>query len=125
MLLYKEVEMALGLNSYHSKMALIGLGGGGGSGGNGAAGGGGGGGTQIENIYVLRHPDHVPGITASTLFWAHHEKVRKHGEAKGKKRIVALEVVDFRAANVPLPLSKWILNRNCPLFRLPLFFSIT
>ena len=64
--------MALGLNSYHSKMALIGLGGAGGGGG----GAGGGGAVPIENIYVLRHPDHVPGITASTLFWAHHEKVR-------------------------------------------------
>ncbi|XP_018573262.1 phospholipase D2 isoform X1 [Anoplophora glabripennis] len=49
-LLYKEVEMALGLNSYYSKQKLI---------------------TASENIKVLRHPDHA---RAGILLWAHHEK---------------------------------------------------
>ncbi|KAG5673566.1 hypothetical protein PVAND_003604 [Polypedilum vanderplanki] len=50
-LLYKEVEMALGLNSYYSKQRLVQL---------------------HENIKVLRHPDHV---RVGVFFWAHHEKL--------------------------------------------------
>ncbi|CAH0561123.1 unnamed protein product [Brassicogethes aeneus] len=50
-LLYKEVEMALGLNSYYSKQKLAEL---------------------SENIKVLRHPDHAK---AGVLLWAHHEKL--------------------------------------------------
>lgn len=49
-LLYKEVEMALGINSYYSKQKLI----------------------QHENIKLLRHPDHVRMFQ---FFWAHHEKL--------------------------------------------------
>uniref|UniRef100_W8B4F3 Phospholipase n=2 Tax=Ceratitis capitata TaxID=7213 RepID=W8B4F3_CERCA len=48
-LLYKEVEMALGINSYYSKQRL-----------------------SHENIKVLRHPDHA---RAGVFFWAHHEKI--------------------------------------------------
>ncbi|XP_053966812.1 phospholipase D2 isoform X2 [Anastrepha ludens] len=48
-LLYKEVEMALGINSYYSKQRL-----------------------SHENIKVLRHPDHA---RAGVFFWAHHEKM--------------------------------------------------
>ncbi|XP_067627358.1 phospholipase D1-like [Eurosta solidaginis] len=48
-LLYKEVEMALGINSYYSKQKL-----------------------SHENIKVLRHPDHA---RAGVFFWAHHEKI--------------------------------------------------
>ncbi|XP_014089247.2 phospholipase D1 isoform X1 [Bactrocera oleae] len=48
-LLYKEVEMALGINSYYSKQRL-----------------------SHENIRVLRHPDHA---RAGVFFWAHHEKI--------------------------------------------------
>ncbi|KAG1656449.1 Phospholipase D1 [Nymphon striatum] len=51
-LLYKEVELALGINSIYSKQKLI-------SG-------------QYRNIKVLRHPDHAPG---GILLWAHHEKI--------------------------------------------------
>ncbi|XP_022246655.1 phospholipase D1-like [Limulus polyphemus] len=50
-LLYKEVELALGINSLYSKRQLV---------------------QQHPNIKVLRHPDHVPG---GVLFWAHHEKI--------------------------------------------------
>jgi phospholipase D1/2 len=50
-LLYKEVELALGLNSYYSKQRLVQL---------------------HENIKVLRHPDHV---RVGNYFWAHHEKL--------------------------------------------------
>ncbi|XP_037945177.1 phospholipase D2 isoform X2 [Teleopsis dalmanni] len=50
-LLYKEVEMALGINSYYSKQRLVGL---------------------HENIRVVRHPDHA---RAGIFFWAHHEKI--------------------------------------------------
>lgn len=50
-LLYKEVELALGLNSYYSKQRLVQL---------------------HENIKVLRHPDHV---RVGVFFWAHHEKL--------------------------------------------------
>ena len=52
-LLYKEVEGALGCNSAYAKRTLLAL--------------------NSENIFVLRHPDHV-GST-STLLWAHHEKL--------------------------------------------------
>ncbi|CAG9854578.1 unnamed protein product [Phyllotreta striolata] len=50
-LLYKEVEMALGLNSYYSKQKLT---------------------ASSPNIKVLRHPDHA---TAGVFLWAHHEKM--------------------------------------------------
>ncbi|CAN8023023.1 unnamed protein product [Ixodes persulcatus] len=50
-LLYKEVEMALSLNSLYSKQRLV---------------------AQHPNIKVLRHPDHVTG---GILLWAHHEKL--------------------------------------------------
>jgi phospholipase D1/2 len=50
-LLYKEVEMALGINSYYSKQRLV---------------------MQHENIKVMRHPDHA---RVGVLFWAHHEKL--------------------------------------------------
>lgn len=48
-LLYKEVEMALGINSYYSKSRLA-----------------------NDNIKVFRHPDHAK---AGVFFWAHHEKI--------------------------------------------------
>lgn len=51
-LLYKEMEMALGLNSIYTKRTLQGL---------------------HENIKVMRHPDHYP--STGTFFWAHHEKL--------------------------------------------------
>ncbi|ORE03496.1 phospholipase D/nuclease [Rhizopus microsporus var. microsporus] len=47
---YKEVEMALTLDSAHTKEALQSL---------------------SENIIVMRHPDHSLG---GTFFWSHHEK---------------------------------------------------
>ncbi|XP_064490341.1 phospholipase D2-like isoform X2 [Ornithodoros turicata] len=50
-LLYKEVEMALNINSLYSKQRLV---------------------AQHPNIKVFRHPDHVKG---GILLWAHHEKV--------------------------------------------------
>lgn len=50
-LLYKEVEMALGINSFYSKQRLS---------------------QMHENIKVLRHPDHV---RIGVFFWAHHEKL--------------------------------------------------
>ncbi|XP_032590283.1 phospholipase D2 isoform X2 [Drosophila grimshawi] len=49
-LLYKEVEMALGINSYYSKSTLA----------------------KHANIKVMRHPDHARG---GILLWAHHEKI--------------------------------------------------
>ncbi|XP_076857811.1 phospholipase D1 isoform X2 [Brachyhypopomus gauderio] len=49
-LLYKEVEVILGLNSEYTKKTLMGL---------------------HPNIMVIRHPDHVPSVS---LLWAHHEK---------------------------------------------------
>lgn len=50
-LLYKELELALGINSEYSKRTLMDL---------------------HPNIKVMRHPDHV----ASVIFlWAHHEKM--------------------------------------------------
>ncbi|CAG9791773.1 unnamed protein product [Diatraea saccharalis] len=48
-MLYKEVEMALGINSFYSKSRLA-----------------------SDNIKVFRHPDHA---RAGVLFWAHHEKI--------------------------------------------------
>uniref|UniRef100_H3D2I7 Phospholipase n=1 Tax=Tetraodon nigroviridis TaxID=99883 RepID=H3D2I7_TETNG len=50
-LLYKEVEMALGINSDHSKRTLM---------------------NMHPNIKVMRHPDHV---SSAVLLWAHHEKM--------------------------------------------------
>lgn len=50
-MLYKEVEMALGINSFYSKQRLS---------------------QMHENIKVLRHPDHV---RIGVFFWAHHEKL--------------------------------------------------
>ncbi|CAH2979630.1 unnamed protein product [Chilo suppressalis] len=48
-MLYKEVEMALGINSFYSKSRLA-----------------------SDNIKVFRHPDHA---RAGVFFWAHHEKI--------------------------------------------------
>ncbi|CAH2244300.1 jg2602 [Pararge aegeria aegeria] len=48
-MLYKEVEMALGINSFYSKSRLA-----------------------SENIKVFRHPDHAK---VGIFFWAHHEKI--------------------------------------------------
>ncbi|XP_031439630.1 phospholipase D1 isoform X2 [Clupea harengus] len=50
-MLYKEVEMALGINSEYSKRTLLHL---------------------HPNIKVMRHPDHV---SSSVYLWAHHEKI--------------------------------------------------
>ncbi|MCI4391684.1 hypothetical protein PGIGA_G00137210 [Pangasianodon gigas] len=50
-LLYKEVELALGINSEYSKRTLLQL---------------------HPNIKVMRHPDHV---SSSVYLWAHHEKI--------------------------------------------------
>lgn len=50
-MLYKEVEMALGINSYYSKKTLE---------------------NKHENIKVMRHPDHAK---VGVFFWAHHEKI--------------------------------------------------
>ncbi|KAM8973605.1 phospholipase D2 isoform 1-T1 [Pelodytes ibericus] len=50
-LLFKEMEMALGINSDYSKRALMLL---------------------HPNIKVMRHPDHVSSIV---FLWAHHEKM--------------------------------------------------
>ncbi|KAM6961403.1 phospholipase D1a [Aplochiton taeniatus] len=50
-MLYKEVELALGINSEYSKRTLVHL---------------------HPNIKVMRHPDHV---SSSVYLWAHHEKV--------------------------------------------------
>ncbi|XP_031713368.1 phospholipase D1 isoform X1 [Anarrhichthys ocellatus] len=49
-MLYKEMEMALGINSEHSKRTLM---------------------NMHPNIKVMRHPDHVSSVV---LMWAHHEK---------------------------------------------------
>ncbi|CAK1551566.1 unnamed protein product [Leptosia nina] len=48
-MLYKEVELALGINSFYSKSRLT-----------------------SENIKVFRHPDHAK---IGVFFWAHHEKI--------------------------------------------------
>ncbi|XP_063059494.1 phospholipase D2 [Engraulis encrasicolus] len=50
-LLYKEVELALGINSGYSKRTLMGL---------------------HPNIKVMRHPNHVASVV---FLWAHHEKM--------------------------------------------------
>ncbi|KPP64627.1 phospholipase D2-like [Scleropages formosus] len=50
-LLYKEVELALGINSDYSKRVLM---------------------NMHPNIKVMRHPDHVSSIV---FLWAHHEKM--------------------------------------------------
>ncbi|XP_014897581.1 phospholipase D1 [Poecilia latipinna] len=50
-LLYKEVEMALGINSDYSKRTLM---------------------NMHPNIKVMRHPDHV---SSAVVLWAHHEKM--------------------------------------------------
>uniref|UniRef100_A0A1A8CMB9 Phospholipase n=1 Tax=Nothobranchius kadleci TaxID=1051664 RepID=A0A1A8CMB9_NOTKA len=50
-MLYKEVEMALGINSDYSKRSLM---------------------NMHPNIKVMRHPDHVSSVV---VFWAHHEKM--------------------------------------------------
>ncbi|XP_072046089.1 phospholipase D1-like isoform X2 [Amphiura filiformis] len=50
-LLYKEVEVALGLGSKNCKHLLKSL---------------------HRNIKILRHPDHAPG---GVMLWAHHEKL--------------------------------------------------
>lgn len=51
LLLFKEVELALGISSYYSKQKLVEL---------------------HENIKVLRHPDHA---LSGIILWAHHEKI--------------------------------------------------
>ena len=48
---YKELSLALAIDSYHTKIALEGL---------------------HPNIRVQRHPDHLAG---GVLYWAHHEKI--------------------------------------------------
>ncbi|CAH2247656.1 phospholipase D1 isoform X2 [Pelobates cultripes] len=50
-MLYKEVELALGINSEYSKRTLMRL---------------------HPNIKVMRHPDHM---SSSVYLWAHHEKI--------------------------------------------------
>ncbi|KAM4746916.1 phospholipase D2 [Rhinophrynus dorsalis] len=50
-LLFKELQMALGINSDYSKRALMLL---------------------HKNIKVMRHPDHVSSVI---FLWAHHEKM--------------------------------------------------
>lgn len=50
-MLYKEVELALGINSEYSKRTLMHL---------------------HPNIKVMRHPDHM---SSSVYLWAHHEKI--------------------------------------------------
>uniref|UniRef100_A0A668A2H1 phospholipase D n=1 Tax=Myripristis murdjan TaxID=586833 RepID=A0A668A2H1_9TELE len=49
-MLYKEVEVIMGLNSEYTKKTLLDL---------------------HSNIRVMRHPDHMP---STALLWAHHEK---------------------------------------------------
>ncbi|XP_008560003.1 phospholipase D1 [Microplitis demolitor] len=51
-MIYKEVELALGINSYYSKQRLVSL--------------------CPENIKVFRHPDHA---RVGVFLWAHHEKI--------------------------------------------------
>ncbi|CAL1596388.1 unnamed protein product [Knipowitschia caucasica] len=50
-MLYKEVELALGMNSEYTKRTLVRL---------------------HPNIKVIRHPDHV---SSAVYLWAHHEKI--------------------------------------------------
>ncbi|CAK9803892.1 Phospholipase D1 [Anthophora quadrimaculata] len=51
-MIYKEVEVALGINSFYSKQRLVEK--------------------CPENIKVLRHPDHA---RVGVFLWAHHEKI--------------------------------------------------
>ncbi|CAL7948306.1 unnamed protein product [Xylocopa violacea] len=51
-MIYKEVQLALGINSFYSKQRLVEK--------------------CPENIKVLRHPDHTK---VGVLLWAHHEKI--------------------------------------------------
>ncbi|XP_012275763.1 phospholipase D2 isoform X2 [Orussus abietinus] len=51
-MIYKEVELALGINSFYSKQQLVEK--------------------CPENIKVLRHPDHA---RVGVFLWAHHEKI--------------------------------------------------
>ncbi|KAL5010637.1 hypothetical protein ScPMuIL_012942 [Solemya velum] len=51
-ILYKEMEIALTINSRYSKHKLISQ--------------------KPENIKILRHPDHIAG---GVYLWAHHEKI--------------------------------------------------
>lgn len=51
-MIYKEVQMALGINSFYSKQRLVEK--------------------CPENIKVFRHPDHAK---VGVFFWAHHEKI--------------------------------------------------
>ncbi|XP_034933646.1 phospholipase D1 [Chelonus insularis] len=51
-MIYKEVELALGINSYYSKQKLVSA--------------------CPENIKVFRHPDHA---RVGIFLWAHHEKI--------------------------------------------------
>ncbi|XP_058805785.1 phospholipase D2 isoform X2 [Phymastichus coffea] len=51
-MIYKEVELALGINSYYSKQRLVEL--------------------CPANIKVFRHPDHA---RVGVFLWAHHEKI--------------------------------------------------
>ncbi|XP_039258674.2 phospholipase D1-like isoform X3 [Styela clava] len=53
-LLYKEVEMAVALQSRYAKDILQN--------------------SNLKNIRVLRHPDHIT-TTKDSLLWAHHEKI--------------------------------------------------
>lgn len=50
-MIYKEVELALGINSFYSKQRLV---------------------ACSDNIKVLRHPDHA---RTNVFLWAHHEKI--------------------------------------------------
>lgn len=52
-MIYKEIEMALNLNSAYAKRVLT---------------------LAHKNISVLRHPDHIKEQLNSIL-WAHHEKL--------------------------------------------------
>ncbi|XP_014232157.1 phospholipase D2 [Trichogramma pretiosum] len=51
-MIYKEVELALGINSFYSKQRLVEK--------------------NPENIKVFRHPDHA---RVGVFLWAHHEKI--------------------------------------------------
>lgn len=50
-MIYKEVELALGINSFYSKQRLV---------------------EKHRNIKVFRHPDHA---RVGVFLWAHHEKI--------------------------------------------------
>lgn len=52
-ILYKELELALTIDSHYSKRTLM---------------------NKSPNIKVIRHPDHVGGSNR-VLLWAHHEKI--------------------------------------------------